>query len=171
MPSLWSFTRDTSDSLVRAGAALLRSRPLMRAPIWLYRARLGFLFGSRLLLLEHIGRKSGLPREVVLEVLDQPDPDTFTVASGFGTRAQWYRNIQANPQVRVSVANRVSVPAAARVLTTSEADAALRSYIAHHGRAWETMKPVLESTLGTTIEPENTALPMVELRLAHQLIR
>lgn len=171
MPSLSSLVRDTSNSLARAGAAVLRSRPLMRAPIWLYRARLGFLLGSRVLLLEHVGRKSGLPRQAVLEVIDHPEPDTYTVASGFGTRAQWYRNIQANPSVRVSVADRIDVPAAARPLRTNEADAALRSYISRHGRAWETMKPVLESTLGTTIQPENTALPMVELRLAHRLIR
>lgn len=37
-------------------ARMLRSRRLMRAPIWLYRARLGGLLGGRLLMLEHIGR-------------------------------------------------------------------------------------------------------------------
>lgn len=149
----------------KAGDAVLRSRPLMRAPIWLYRARLGFLLGSRLLQLEHIGRRSALRRYVVLEVLDHPDPDTYVVASGFGTHAQWYRNIEANPNVRVSVGTRVSVPATARVLSTAEADAALRRYVSRHRRAWNTLKPVLESTLGVPIETENTALPMVELRL------
>ncbi|HTM84573.1 MAG TPA: nitroreductase family deazaflavin-dependent oxidoreductase, partial [Mycobacterium sp.] len=39
----------------------------MRAPIWLYRARLGALLGSRLLMLEHRGRTSGARRYVVLE--------------------------------------------------------------------------------------------------------
>ncbi|OBI77020.1 nitroreductase [Mycobacterium sp. E740] len=153
-------------SLVKAGTAVLRSRPLMRAPILLYRARLGFLLGSRFVQLEHIGRRSGLRRYVVLEVLDHPEPDTYVVASGFGTRAQWYRNVKANPNVRVSVGTKVSAPATARLLSTSEADAALRGYISRHRRAWEAMKPVLESTLGTSIGTENTALPMVELRLA-----
>jgi hypothetical protein len=41
---------------------LLQNRGLVRAPIWLYRLRLGFLFGRRMLLLEHIGRKSGARR-------------------------------------------------------------------------------------------------------------
>ncbi|ODQ94316.1 nitroreductase family deazaflavin-dependent oxidoreductase [Mycolicibacterium holsaticum] len=157
-----------SDAIAKAGSAVLRSRPLMRAPIWLYRARLGFLLGSRILQLEHIGRRSGLKRHVVLEVIDHPDPDTYVVASGFGTRAQWYRNIEADPNVRVSVGTRVSAPATARVLSTSEADAALGRYISRHRRAWDTLKPVLESTLGAPVATENTALPMVELRLTPQ---
>jgi hypothetical protein len=34
----------------------------MRAPIWIYRAGAGGLFGSRILMIGHIGRKSGAPR-------------------------------------------------------------------------------------------------------------
>ncbi|WP_326548119.1 nitroreductase family deazaflavin-dependent oxidoreductase [Mycolicibacterium sp. ND9-15] len=165
MPNLSSLFRGASDSLSEAGAKLLRSRRLMRAPIWLYRARLGFVLGSRILLLEHIGRKSGRIRRVALEVIDHPDPDTYVVASGFGTRAQWFKNLQADPHVKVSVGTRVSRPAMARTLSTSEADAALRRYVDRHRRAWKTMKPVLESTLGVPVETTNTALPMVELRL------
>jgi hypothetical protein len=51
-----------STAIGRIGARVLANRALMRAPIWLYRARLGFLFGSRTLMLEHIGRKSGARR-------------------------------------------------------------------------------------------------------------
>lgn len=47
------------DSATRAAAALLRVRWFVRAPIWLFRARLGGLFGSRLLMLEHVGRSPG----------------------------------------------------------------------------------------------------------------
>ena len=32
-----------------------------------------------------------------LEVVGRPTPDTLVVASGFGERAQWYRNLQAHP--------------------------------------------------------------------------
>lgn len=95
-------SRDQSSSLpAKAAARLLRSRRLMRAPIWIYKARAGALFGSRILMLEHVGRKSGTPRYAVLEVTDHPSPDTYVVASGFGRKAQWFRNIQANPRVRV----------------------------------------------------------------------
>lgn len=62
-----------ADTLVRLATRALRNRRLMRAPIWLYRARLGFLFGSRMLLLEHTGRRSGARRYVVLEVIDPPE--------------------------------------------------------------------------------------------------
>jgi deazaflavin-dependent oxidoreductase (nitroreductase family) len=149
----------------KAGARLLRSRRLMRAPIWIYRARAGALFGSRLLMLEHIGRKSGTPRHVVLEVVDHPASHTYVVASGFGRKAQWFRNIQANPRVRVRAGSRAPAPATARVLDQDEADRALAAYRALHARAWEQFKPVLEETLGTAITDADTPLPMVELRL------
>ena len=48
--------------VARALAALLRVRWLVRAPVWLYRARLGILVGDRLLMLEHLGRRSGRRR-------------------------------------------------------------------------------------------------------------
>jgi len=37
-------------------------RLAFRAPIWLYRAHLGWLLGYRFVLLTHTGRKSVLPR-------------------------------------------------------------------------------------------------------------
>ena len=100
----------------RVGGRLLRSRRLMRAPAWIYRARAGVLFGSRILMLEHVGRKSGVPRYAVLEVVDHPTPDTYVVASGFGRKAQWFRNIRANPRVRVYVGSHAPRRATARVL-------------------------------------------------------
>ena len=70
------------------------SRLLWRAPIWLYRAGLGWMMGNRFLLLNHIGRKSGLPRQAVVEVVVSNDEEgTFTIASGFGAKSDWYQNI------------------------------------------------------------------------------
>jgi deazaflavin-dependent oxidoreductase (nitroreductase family) len=133
------------------GARLLRSRRLMRAPTWIYRARAGALFGSRILMLEHIGRKSHAPRYAVLEVVDHPGPDVYVVASGFGRKAQWFRNIQANPRVRVH--------------DQQEPDRTLAAYRGRHPRAWERFRPVLEDTLGAPITDTDSPLPMVELRL------
>ena len=73
------------DSVV---SRLLRTRAVVRAPIWLYRHRSGWLFGSRMLMLEHIGRRSGVPRYVCLEVVERPSADEIVVVSGFGTGAQ-----------------------------------------------------------------------------------
>lgn len=150
---------------VNTGARVLRSRRLMRAPIWIYKARAGALFGSRLLMLEHIGRKSGEPRYVVLEVLDHPSPGAYLVASGFGRKAQWFRNIEANPRVRVYVGSHAPRRATARVLDQQEADRALAAYLSRHRKAWDKMRPVLEETLGVPITETDTPLPLVELRL------
>lgn len=87
------------------------------------------------------------------------------VASGFETKAQWFRNIQANPRVRVYANSHAPAPAAARVLDQQEADRALATYISRHPRAWARFKGVLEETLGSEITETNTPLPMVELRL------
>jgi deazaflavin-dependent oxidoreductase (nitroreductase family) len=145
-------------------AGLLRVRWLVRAPIWLYRARLGFLFGSRLLMLEHVGRVSGARRYVVLEVVARPAAGTYVVVSGFGERAQWYRNVLARPQVRVYLGGRRPAQASARVLSQAESSAALATYATEHPRAWATLRPVFEATLGAEIG-ERTTLPMVALHV------
>jgi deazaflavin-dependent oxidoreductase (nitroreductase family) len=154
-----------STTIGRLGAWVLGNRVLVRAPIWLYRARLGFVFGSRTLMLEHVGRKSGAKRYVVLEVVGHAAPDSYVVASGFGEHAQWFRNLMANPRIRISVAGHGPRAATARRLPASEADAVLADYVSRHPRAWAKFKNVLENTLGTAISQHGTPLPIVELRL------
>lgn len=160
-----AMTPARSTVLGRMGARVLGNRALVRAPIWLYRYRLGFLLGSRVLMLEHTGRISGAKRSVVLEVIGHPAPDTYIVASGFGHRAQWFRNLLADPHVRISVAGHGPRAATARTLATAEADAVLADYASRHRRAWGKFKNVLETTLGTAVTEHDTALPMVELRI------
>jgi deazaflavin-dependent oxidoreductase (nitroreductase family) len=156
----------TSPPVLRAAATgparLLTVRWLVRAPVWAHRARLGVLFGSRLVMLEHTGRTSGRRRLVVLEVARHPAPGTYLVVSGFGGRAQWSRNIQANPRVRLYAASRRPAPPRARILTRDKARTALAAYAAARPRAWATLKPALERTLGA----EAGDLPMVALDLA-----
>lgn len=152
-------------AIARGGSRILRTRQLMRAPIWLFRARLGAVFGSRMLMLEHVGRKSGARRYVVLEVFDHPRDNVYIVPSGFGIRAQWFRNIQANPRVRVTLRSHAPVPATARRLTQDQADETLRGYIERHGKAWGKFKSVVERTLGDEIHDHDTKLPLIELTL------
>ena len=164
MPSATS--SPATGAMAAWAAGLLRVRWLARAPIGLYRARLGFLLGSRLLMLEHLGRKSGIRRYVVLEVVGRPRPGTYVVASGFGTRAQWFRNVRANPHVRVYAAGRRPAPATARLLTSDETAAALAAYAARRPRAWAALKPVFETTLGARISDQGTSLPVIAFALA-----
>lgn len=83
-------------------------------------------------MLTHIGRKSGLPREVVLEVVahDKGD-DTYVVASGWGKRSDWFRNVEHNPQAMVTTGRRRFAACACR-LSTDEAAQTLRDYLRRH---------------------------------------
>ncbi|MEV6481813.1 nitroreductase family deazaflavin-dependent oxidoreductase [Streptomyces sp. NPDC051576] len=79
-------------------------RFVVRVPILLFRWGLGWIFGGRLLLLHHTGRVTGLDRRVVLEVVEhEPDDTSWIVASGFGPRAAWYRNLRADPKTVIEV--------------------------------------------------------------------
>ena len=141
---------------------MLRTRWLVRTPILLYRLRLGFLFGHRLLMLEHRGRRSGRLRRVVLEVVAHPVLARYVVVSGFGERAQWLRNVRADPHVRVSVGWHRSRPAVATVLDRAEADAMLELYRQAHPQAWARLRDTMEQALGTEI----ATLPVVALDLS-----
>lgn len=156
----------TPSPTTAAAARLLGTRWFARAPVWAYRARLGFLFGSRLLMLEHTGRKTGIRRYAVLEAVDHPDPATYIVAAGFGDRAQWLRNVRTSPRVRIWTGSRRPADATARPLTPQETAAALTAYARRHPRAWAALKPVFETTLGTRIDADGTSLPMIALDLA-----
>lgn len=89
------------------------------------------------------------------------------MASGFGHRAQWFRNVRADRRVRVTVGGHAPAPAMARILSPAEADSALRAYTSRHPRAWNMFKPVIETTLGSRVGDQHTELPMVELRIRH----
>lgn len=105
-------------------------RVLWRLPIWLYRLRLGWLTGGRLMLLRHTGRVTGRERTAVIEVV-QRDADGYVAASGFGPRADWYRNIHACPEVTITVGARV-ISATATPLTSAEGAALMAAYAPRH---------------------------------------
>ena len=111
------------------------ARWFMRMPITLYRLGLGGLMGGRFLLLNHVGRKSGLPRQVVLEVVNH-DAATgvFTVASGFGTASDWYRNLQATPDVTIQV-RRKRMAVTAHFLSQAEGGERMMDYARRYPRA------------------------------------
>ena len=76
----------------------------LRLPIWLYRLHLSWLLGDRFLMLTHTGRKSGLPRQTVIEVvLHDKNTGTYYVVSGWGEKSDWYQNIRKTPQASVQV--------------------------------------------------------------------
>lgn len=99
------------------------ARLAFRLPIWLYRLRLGWLLGERLLLLTHVGRTSGRARQAVIEVVRHDRAtDTYIIASGFGSQVDWFRNIQKHPDVTVQVGARRLAAIAERLPLAAAAD-------------------------------------------------
>ena len=149
-------------SLTGLAARALRTRAFVRAPIPLYRHGLGWMAGGRMLMLEHRGRRSGRARFVCLEVVDRPGPGRIVVVSGFGERAEWYRNLRADAACFVSIGRLRRVPARARFMTSAEAAAALDAYQVAHPRAWARLRAAIEKAAGHPV----SQLPMVELLLS-----
>ncbi|WP_328539013.1 nitroreductase family deazaflavin-dependent oxidoreductase [Streptomyces sp. NBC_00344] len=110
-------------------------RLVARAPVHLYRAGLGSLFGGRMMLLIHTGRTSGLARRVVIEVVTHAAaPQSWTVASGFGPQAQWYRNLRHTPQATIRIGRRYHA-VTAHFLAGAEGGEVMARYAPLHPRA------------------------------------
>ena len=131
----------------------------LQAPKWLYRAHLGFLLGSRFLWPEHVGRKSKSPYQTPLEVAHHDsDRDEYIVTSGTGVKADWYRNIQANPADAIWLRNR-RYPVAQRFLPTDEAVEVMKGYERDHPKA----AAKLESMMGVSHdETQESWMAMME---------
>jgi deazaflavin-dependent oxidoreductase (nitroreductase family) len=86
---------DPSKGLLRIG---------VRLPVLLYRSRMGWILDGRFLMPTTTGRKTGLPRRTVPEVeLHDQETHTYFIASGWGEKSDWFRNIQKTPTVAVNV--------------------------------------------------------------------
>jgi deazaflavin-dependent oxidoreductase (nitroreductase family) len=110
------------------------ARTLYRLPIKLFRLHLGWLLMGHFLLLTHIGRKSGLPRQTILEVLlhDQVS-DVYYVLAGWGEQSDWVKNIEKTPQVTICVGRRRFRALASR-LSPEEAEVKVIAYGRQHPR-------------------------------------
>ncbi len=127
-------------------------RFFLRAPIWLYRLRLGWLLGRRFVLLTHTGRNSDFPRQTVLEVVRYDDETgVCVVASGWGEKSDWVLNITANPQIQIQVGNK-SCAAIARRLTPVESAEELLDYSRRNPRALQALAAYMGFQLDGTQE-------------------
>lgn len=140
-----------------------------RLPIWLYRIRLGWLLGERFLLLTHTGRKSGLPRQAVLEVVRYDRAtNTYYVASGFGEKSDWFRNVMKTPQVSIQVGRR-EMAAGAERLSLEDAEHELLDYGRRHPTALRNLARILGYQIENTEEDVRAlarVVPIVAFRPA-----
>ena len=156
-------------------APLVRQPPhgllrwFLRAPIMLYRLRLGWLLGERFLLLNHIGRKSGKAHQTVVEVADHdPNNDTYYIVSGWGYKSQWYQNLCASPTIEIQVGRR-KLAVRAETLLTADAVKVLLAYRSKHPMAARELSKVLgiDMNSGTPKQLEDairTRMPVIALR-------
>ncbi len=115
------------NSYVSMGAQLLREYPtrdswlrvVFKAPLYLWRMGLGFLIGRYIMVITTTGRKSGLPRHTMAEWHPLGDGRKF-VPVNYGERAQWYRNIAADPHVTIQTDEGTEQVVARRITDDAE---------------------------------------------------
>ena len=121
-----------------------------RLPIYLYRLNLGWLLGHRFLLLVHRGRRSGLLRETVLEVLlHDPATRESVVLAAWGEKADWYRNVGATPALEVRTGGQRYVPEQ-RILAPEENHGVICDYRRRHPLAFRVFAIVFSYPLDGT---------------------
>jgi len=123
---------------------------VLRAPVWLYRWRLGWVLGKRFLLLTHIGRRTGVRHETVLEVMEyREEGPEAVVMSGFGRGSDWLRNIEARGGEEVEVGGR-HFAAGHRLLGEEEAARVLEGYERRNRFMAPVVRAVLSRLVGWT---------------------
>lgn len=123
-------------------------RWLFRLPVYFFRWGLGILFGSRIILLEHLGRKSGRTRYSCVEVVDRDTHSgALTIVSGYGERSQWYRNLRAHPEIEIRT-NRGRLAVRARLMSPAEG----ADVMADYARRYPKLAPQLMKLCGAHID-------------------
>lgn len=107
----------------------------LHAPTWLYRWHLGFVMGKRFVMIEHRGRKSDILYRTVLEVAGRyPDTNEWIVTSGTGSKADWYRNLEAGKLDSVWIGSQRH-EASTRFLEAEKAATVFHDYEIAHPKA------------------------------------
>jgi deazaflavin-dependent oxidoreductase (nitroreductase family) len=143
------------------------ARWAFRLPIGLFHIGLGWLFGQRFVLLTHTGRKSGLPRQTVLEIARyNATTGECLIVSGWGYKSDWMHNITANPQITFQVGNQKKDGIALR-LTSEEAADELLEYSRNYPAAFKEITRFIGYKLDGTeddIRAAGRMLPMFLLK-------
>lgn len=138
---------------------------LLRFPVLLYRARLGFLLGHRFLVLVHEGRRTHRHRSTPLEVVRyEPATREAVVVAGWGRKTGWLHNVEAGLAREVWIGRERWVPAWRR-LEPDEGAAVIEHYERHSGIPVVVVRAVLSRLLGWSYDGS----PEARRRLVEQL--
>ena len=101
----------------------------------MFRTRLGFLLGKRIICIVHEGRNTGTVYYTPIEVIYRDKAaDEYYVVSARGERSDWYRNIRKYPATAVYFGSRKR-RVNQRFVPIDEAVAAMRLYERDHPKA------------------------------------
>jgi deazaflavin-dependent oxidoreductase (nitroreductase family) len=104
-----------------------------RLPVHLYRLGLGWLLGGRFVLIHHLGRITGKPRQAVVEIVERDkETGSITVVAGYGPRTQWYQNLKAHPDTSIQVGSR-KYEVTAEFISAGEGEEIILRYRDHYG--------------------------------------
>ena len=127
--------RDRPSGLMKLG---------FKVPVWMYQAHLGRVFGGRIFMIVHHGRKTGQRYVSGLEVLVRREGELF-VFSAWGRTADWLRNIEAGGVDELWDGGSRYAGASFRVVEPDEAFEVLADYEREHpGTARQTLPRTLE---------------------------
>jgi deazaflavin-dependent oxidoreductase (nitroreductase family) len=112
-----------------------------------------------------IGRKTGKPHSVVVDVVKH-DKDIYFINSGWGLKSDWFRNLIANPNVQVQVSRR-KFRGKAVVLPSEEAGDILVEFISQHPNYVRLMMKIIGLEIKFNEEEIRSlvsAMPIVAIR-------
>jgi deazaflavin-dependent oxidoreductase (nitroreductase family) len=131
----------------------------------LYAIGLGPLIGRLVLLLTTTGRKTGLPRVTPLQY--EEIDGAFYLGSSRGQKADWFRNILANPHVEVRVKSRRFRGVAETVTDPPRVADFLELRLRRHPK----MIGAILQREGLTAQPDRAQLEDYAARLAIVVVR
>lgn len=143
-------------------------RLFFRIPLHLYNVGLrGWErhIGVQLMKVTTRGRRTGRPHSVLVDVIrhDQAE-DAYYVSAAYGERADWVRNIRAEPIFRAQVGRRF-FDAEARRVPGKDAEELLMAYIEGHRGYVKGLYGMMGVDLDTISEPELRAILRDEMVL------
>lgn len=103
-----------------------------KVPVWMYKIGFGGferLIGAQWMLVTHIGRKTGKRYESMVDVMDYDKAtDTYYIEAAYGTRADWYKNIQSSAVFEARVGRRKFKARAGALSTEGASDMLVQFY-------------------------------------------
>ncbi len=140
----------------------------VRIPSWFFRWRVGFLFGRRIIGIEHEGRTSGKTYVTAVEALYRDkETNEYFVVPARGRRSDWFKNIDKYPAAAIYVGSRRR-RVRQRIVPVAEAVGIMKEYEREHPRAARAMLElagVEGEPTGVTWRQTMEQLPMVAFQL------